>query len=171
MSFFMIHPTQSSTLFPYTTLFRSIPNAGIVVQVQPAGRHRTFNLSADEMNRNKLAAKLHHFRTADSRLEPLAMMVGGIPPIDGCVIAAEGYFERIALIETDDGTLHFGIEARGAPQSGVAAGAQRYFAVEVFFRGNRRHQMQRELPLAESTVCSLLVRSRKVDIRKTSQFQ
>src|SRR5437773_3968725 len=79
MSFFMIHPTQSSTLFPYTTLFRSIPNAGIVVQVQPAGRHRTFNLSADEMNRNKLAAKLHHFRTADSRLEPLAMMVGGIP--------------------------------------------------------------------------------------------
>src|SRR5438128_10099885 len=98
----------------------AIPNAGIVVQVQPAGRHRNLNLSADERNRNKLAAKLNHFRTAGSRLEPLAMMVGGIPPIDGCVIAAEGYFEGIALIVTDDGTLNFGIEARCASQSGIA---------------------------------------------------
>src|SRR5436189_92602 len=57
------------------------------------------------------------------------------------------------------------------PDAGIAAGAQRYFAKEVYFRSKRRHQMQRELPLAESTVCSFLVRSRKVDIRKSSQFQ
>src|SRR5437867_9247858 len=86
------------------------------------------------MNRNKLAAKLHHFRTADSRLEPLAMMVGGIPPIDGCVIAAEGYFERIALIETDDGTLHFGLKP-GAPPNPASRRALSVISLKKFTFG------------------------------------
>src|SRR5207237_5219046 len=71
------------------------------------------------------------------------------------------------------GPLDLGVKAGRDRRSlsSIAAGTQCNFAEEAHFWGERRYQMQRELPLTKATMCAFLVRPRKVEIRKASKFQ
>src|SRR5262249_10120486 len=71
--------------------YRTAPvaDADIVVQIQSPSRSRSFHKSADEMDRNKVAAKLHHLRAADRCLQPLTVVISSVPVVDRRMKASE----------------------------------------------------------------------------------
>ena len=94
------------------------------------------------------------------------MMERHVPVVDGCVVAAERYFEVVVLLETDNAPLHLYIEARGRrrSRSGVRTGGETQLSEEAHLGGQRGVEVQNKLPLAEAAVCAVLIGCAKIEI-------
>src|SRR5579859_2833612 len=111
------------------------------------------------MDGQKTAAELHHFRAAGGGLGLLAMMKRHIPPVDGCVIAAEGHFEIVVLLEADDAALDLDVEAGSGRTSnaGVAAGGETELSEERNLGRQGGIEVQDELSFVKAALGSGLI--------------
>ena len=98
----------------------SVADPRLIVDVPAAARHHAFQERADEVDGNESSAELRHFGPADRRLQPLAVVKRGVPPVDRRVITPERHLQLVALVEPDDGALDLGVESRRRRVAGAA---------------------------------------------------
>src|ERR1035438_1414369 len=81
-------------------------------------------------------------------------MEGGIPVIDGRMVTAEGEFEIVVEIVTQDQTFDLQVETGGGrrPGSGIAASREGHLSEEGDLGRERRGQVQSGLSQLEATV-------------------
>src|SRR5438552_1978453 len=101
------------------------------------------------MNGDEAAAELHHFGTAYRRLEPLSVMKGGIPIVDGCMVSPKGDLKVIVVLKADNASLDLRIESGGGRRtcSGVSARGQAQFPQKAHFRREIGNEVQNELSI------------------------
>jgi hypothetical protein len=109
---------------------------------------------SDEVYWDETASELNHLGPADGRLQPLSVVVRGVPVIDRRVISAERELEIVVEVVADDQALDFDIKPRSGrrPGSGIATRGERDLAEETNLGGESRDQMQRRLPELESAM-------------------
>jgi hypothetical protein len=85
------------------------------------------------------------------------------------VIPAKRDLQVIAVIETDDETLDFGVEPRRrrTAAAGVAARRERQLAEHIRARRQRRGEVQDELTFTEAARSLTLRLGGKIDVRKS----
>ena len=149
----------------------AVAEAGLVAQVPAAGRHGALDERADEVHRQELAAELDHLRPADRRLQPLAVMEGGVPVVDRRVIAAERHLELIALVEPHDHALDFDVESRRRRRAGAGVGprGEADLAEERDARRQLRRHVQHELAEAEALGRFRMLQPREIDVAESRQ--
>ena len=121
------------------------------------------------MDGQESAAELYHLGAADGGLQPLPMMKGHVPVVNGRVVAAEGDLEIVVLLELNDGAFHFDIEAwgRGFPGPGVGSGGEAQFREEADLWRKCGIDLQHKLPFVKAAVAPGLIRSRKIEIAES----
>src|SRR5213075_2265996 len=122
-----------------------------------SGAGSAFEKSSDKMYGKESASELRHFGAAHGRLQPLSMVKGGVPIIDGGVIAAERELEKIIVFETDDAALYLRIESSCRrcsidADARIRARRERQFPEEADFGRKVGIQMKCELPFRKAAL-------------------
>src|ERR1700730_1107482 len=90
-----------------------VAQADFVVEPQAPRGDVSFRQQAQEVDWLEAAAKTNHFGPIDGGLQPESVMEGGVPVVDGSVIAAEGKFEVVVIVVADDGSFEINAVCRG----------------------------------------------------------
>ncbi len=116
------------------------------------------------MHRDKRAADPHHVRTADSGLQPGAMMERGVPIADGRVVPPKGQFEKVVVVVSNDGAFYLhGVTGRLSIKG--------QFTEVGDFVGKRGSEVKIELAEVEAAGGAPLVCRGKIHVAKPANLQ